>query len=120
MKKIAPGHQYLQFGVNIFPAKQREFSRHTGDSYSYKYDSYYGVYTGYYYAFSALLRIGVHIGAGSKRFREYVNQSSYIRFNGYSDYKTVPYYGLGIQSGMFSFIVSNEGIGGGVNVSFRR
>ncbi len=117
MKKLNAKRQYMQFGVNLFPAMNNDYEKIQGGKTTYKFDCYYGAYTGYYYTFLSLLRTGIHIGAGFKREKEYVKVNNNVKFNGYNDFKITPYYGFGIQIGIVSLIISNEGFGGGINVA---
>ena len=117
MKKLSKRRHYALIGLNIFPAKNSHYKNYqTSNIYYFRFDSYYGLYTGYYLSLHGLLRPGIHIGAGFRRDKKYCIINGNEIENGYSKFKLSPYYGVGIQTGMFSFIISNQGIGGGVNV----
>ncbi len=116
MKRLSKSKQYLLLGINTFPSKTKRFIKSETVRTLYKFDSYYGLFTGYYYGFHPLFRPGIHIGSGFKREKEYTRHG----LNGYTDFRLCPYYGIGLQSGIISLIISNEGIGGGINIVFRR
>jgi len=123
IKRIGESRHYIQAGLNFMPSKtENQLILESKNEHKFTFDSYYGLYTGYYCALIPIFRPGLHIGVGYKREARFSKTESETEFveNGYSDWKITPYIGGGLQFGIFSFIVSNEGIGGGINVFFKR
>jgi hypothetical protein len=103
---------YLIAGFNFLPAKNTKYPV-TGESGETRFipHSYYGGYTGYHWRFSDLIRPGIVFGIGWENEEKEING----RRAGYTGYSTVPYFGVDVHVAIFSFRVSNEGIGCGLN-----
>jgi hypothetical protein len=82
----------------------------------HKTHSYYGIYAGYFLHLSPIFRPGTVVGFGWDCKEKFIDKTPI----GYTDYKFSPYFGLDIHSWFFSFRLSNEGIGAGINVLFGR
>jgi len=80
----------------------------------YKTHSYYGTYLGYFLNLSPIFRPGAILGIGWESDEKFIGNQRI----GYTDYKFTPYFGLDIHCWFFTFRVSNEGIGGGINIYF--
>jgi hypothetical protein len=78
-----------------------------------------GSYAGYHFHLSPLLRPGIYFGAllAQEEIRHSTDGQDYVR-TGYTDYRLAPYFGLSLQAGILSFVFTNLGIGGGLNVPF--
>lgn len=113
--------QYYELGCVILP------SFHTGTIhamdnavYHKKYDrSFYGVYCGYFVMVSPLFRPGILVGSllASKETYSSTDGSSYA-LTDYSALQLDYYTALEVHVGIFTFHLSNKGIGGGLNVNF--
>lgn len=113
--------QYYEFGgVFMIPFHSGPNSVMDSVKYQKEYDrSFYGLYGGYFVTVAPILRPGVLLGTllTSKETYSSRNGTSYSHTSNSSlqmDY----YAAFEIQSGIFTFIVSNKGIGGGLNVQF--
>lgn len=116
IKCIKDSRHYIEAGFNFTPSKTMSTTNITGTyETTYEFDSYYGMSTGYYFGLLQWLRPGVHFGVGYERFKKYSNINGVKKMNGYKDWKASPYLAIGLQIGIATFIVSNEGIGGGIN-----
>jgi hypothetical protein len=108
---------YLTAGFNFLPAKNAKNSapqtQLNGDTLFIPH-SYYGGYSGYHFYLSKWFRPGVVFGVGWEKEEKSV---SGVRI-GYTGYSIVPYFGLDIHCLIFSFRLSNEGIGCGLNFRF--
>ena len=85
-----------------------------------KTHSFFGLYAGTHVALSPAFRPGILAWFSFKReeiFAVYDGQRHRIS---YSPYGVNPYIGIAIHVFVLSFIVTNEGIGGGINFSFGR
>jgi hypothetical protein len=113
--------QYYEIGLSIMPHFSSE-PLNTIDDTKYRKEyakSIYGAYGGYYLALYPILRPGLIFGSVLRK-NEIYSSTDDVTYK-LSDYsKTfIDYYAaFEIQSGIFSFIVSNFGIGGGLNVQF--
>jgi hypothetical protein len=79
----------------------------------------FGLYAGTHIALSPAFRPGITCGFSFKReeiFAVYDGIEQRIR---YSPYEINPYIGLSIHLFVFSFILTNEDVGGGLNFSFK-
>lgn len=116
IKNVKESKHYIEVGFNFIPSKTENYSIIEGISHNkYEFDSYYGMATGYYYGVSRRIRPGLHFGVGYERFKKYSSINGEYQENGYKDWKVTPYFGFGLQIGIASFIITNEGIGGGLN-----
>lgn len=81
--------------------------------------SLYGVYTGYYLYVYPIFRPGLLLGTALKKDEIYksIDGINY-KLEKYDTYKIDYYAGLTIQSGILTFLLSNFGIGGGINIQF--
>ena len=80
----------------------------------YKTHSLYGTYAGYFLNLSPIFRPGAVFGIGWESDEKFIgNQRA-----GYTSFKFTPYFGLDIHCWFLTFRVSNEGIGGGINIRF--
>jgi hypothetical protein len=113
--------QYYEVGFVMLPGvrKNKEIQMQQSIYQESYLHSLYGLYTGYYIIISPLLRPGVLLGSAMKREEIYQSQDDEeFLYSYYSDYSFDYYLGFSIQVGMFSFVLSNYSIGGGINLSF--
>ena len=106
-------------GFNFLPAKKKNYyidqADVLGDT-SNTPNSYYGWYSGYHWRFSVIIRPGVVLGLGWENDVKEIGGQKV----GYSGFSIVPYFGLDVHLAIFSFRLSNEGIGSGLNFRFGR
>jgi hypothetical protein len=113
--------QYYEIGVVLMPNIESEGSSLIeGPKFQKKYDhSFYGAYGGYYITLFPIFRPGFLFGTIMKKNEIYssIDGINY-HITSYSDFNLDYYAAFSIQSGIFSFVLSNKGIGGGINVQF--
>lgn len=111
---------YFTSGVVLRPGQKLQTEEnidHTSEI--RKTHSFFGLYAGTHIALSPAFRPGIKCGFSFKReeiFAVYDGIEQRIR---YSPYEINPYIGLSIHLFVFSFILTNEGVGGGLNFSFK-
>jgi len=104
---------YITTGFNFLPAKNKKYSvaqSIPGDT-TFLPHAYFGAYSGYHWRFSQIIRPGVVFGIGWEREEKEVGGQKI----GYTDFSVIPYFGLDIHIAVFTFRVSNEGVGCGLN-----
>jgi len=81
--------------------------------------SFVGIYTGHsFLMWRGLIRPGFHLGSVYETRSDYIRQNDvYVKRGRGSTSSFQPYFGFKIQALFFTFIISNKGIGGGVNFS---
>ncbi len=81
-------------------------------------ESLYGFYAGYHLYLFPIFRPGVLLGSSLKNENIYrKSATSEMILAEHKEAEISPYFGLSIQAGIFSFVYSNYGIGGGFNFS---
>lgn len=120
MKQSKNQFQYYEGGILVLPSIRSKVAINDTFHFSKEYiHSAYGVYGGYYFNLMSLFRPGILIGTTMRSdvvYKSYDNFSYFL--NEYKDFRLDYYAAFSIQSGMFSFIISNYGIGGGLCYRF--
>jgi|GEM_PF-6036237 hypothetical protein len=83
-----------------------------------KTNSFFGIFAGSYVALTPAFRPGVVAGFTFKREEVFAIINGEQILNSYTPYNINPYIGFSLHFFILSFLVTNEGIGGGVNISF--
>ena len=105
----------LRPGISIGIESNEQFSEQLR-----KTHSFFGLVAGTYIGFSPAVRPGMVAGVSFRREEIFgVSGNQRIR-TGYTPYKISPLFGISLQCFILSFLITNEGIGGGVNYSFGR
>ncbi len=118
--KYLNNRNYLEFGFNILPAKTHKLIEKQEFLYEkQELNSLYGVYSGYYIVLAPIIRPGIVIGTNFIRKLVYRGLTiNNLNKSSYTNYKISPYFGFTTQLGIFTFIVTNIGVGGGINFNF--
>jgi hypothetical protein len=117
LRKLGSGIHYGEGGLLFLPNfKDRTKSNIT--SYDEQKDyvhSLYGAYAGYHLAVFPILRPGIVAGSVLRKDEIFRRRAwEEFSFTGNSDYTFAPYFGLSLQAGVFTFLWTNFGIGGGI------
>ena len=110
--------RYSEYGIDIMPYREREFLTLSNVlNRKERIYSLYGCHYGYYIFIGPLLRPGVHIGTAlqKKQYSVQIIENGPWHNGGYSDFKIVPYFAFSVHCGFVSFVISNIGIGAGIN-----
>ena len=83
-----------------------------------KTHSFFGLFAGSYVGLTPALRPGVVAGFTFKREEIYAVVNGLDVRNSYTPYNINPYIGLSVHFFILSILLTNEGIGGGINLSF--
>jgi hypothetical protein len=83
-----------------------------------KTNSFFGIFAGSYVGLTPALRPGVVAGVTFKRDEVFAIVNDEKILNSYTPYNINPYIGLSLHFFILSFLLTNEGIGGGINISF--
>lgn len=120
MLMLSQEYQYYEGGIILLPASRSKTTINELGKYSREYlNSAYGIYGGYYFYFMPLFRSGVLVGTVIRdNIKLSSNDDRDYYLNSYSDFKMDYYLAFSIQVGMFSFLISNYGIGGGLCYMF--
>jgi len=114
--------EYYEGGVVVLPGSRSGLLNSDVGKYSRQYqNSAYGVYGGYYVYLMSILRPGILVGTTIRDNVVYASDDAALRgawIEAYSDFRFDYYVAFSVQVGLFSFILSNYGIGGGLNYMF--
>lgn len=112
---------YFSSGITLRPGISTGFESNEEFSEQLrKTHSFYGIFAGTHVGFSPAVRPGIVAGVSFKREEIFgVSGNQQIR-TGYTPFKICPLFGISLQFFILSFLITNEGIGGGVNYSFGR
>jgi len=112
--------QYYEAGMVILPASRSRALLNELGKYSKHYqNSAWGVYGGYYFYLMPIFRPGVMLGTTLRDNAIYNSQDGKdFYLHSYSDFRLDYYAAFSVQVMIFSFTISNYGIGGGLNYMF--
>jgi len=114
--------EYYEGGVVVLPGSRSGVLNRDVGKYSRQYrNSAYGVYGGYYVYLMSIFRPGILVGTTIRDNVVYSSNDAALRgawIETYSDFNVDYYVAFSVQVGIFSFILSNYGIGGGLNYMF--
>ncbi|MBN2436252.1 MAG: hypothetical protein JXK07_13385 [Spirochaetes bacterium] len=83
-----------------------------------KTHSFFGLFAGTHIAFSPAIRPSIVAGFSFKREEVVgISEGKQVRID-YTPYRINPYFGIELHCFILSFLVTNEGFGGGVNCTF--
>ncbi len=112
---------YFTSGVVVRPGQELGIEANTPHTSEIrKTHSFFGLYAGTHVALSPAFRPGILAGFSFKREEVFAVYDGQRKRISYSPYGINPYIGLVVHAFVLSFIVTNEGIGGGINFSFGR
>jgi len=120
MRPSGKSFQYYEGGILALPASRSSAAMNDTARYAREYlHSAYGLYGGYFVNLAPVFRPGMIFGTMIRDDAIYKSHDDRGFFlNSYSDFRLDYYAAFSIQAGMFSFIISNYGIGGGLNYLF--
>ena len=114
------GSYYLEGGFVLMPSFSSQ-TVHPVQNFTeeIKYTkSAYGFYAGYHLNLFPIFRPGIVVGSSLKNENIYRKSvSTDLTLADEKEAVISPYFGLSIHSGIFSFVYSNYGIGGGINLT---
>jgi len=112
--------EYYEGGIVVLPGNRTAVTVNDPGIYSKQHrNSAYGFYGGYFYYLAPIFRPGILIGTTVTDNVTYgsADGDRYYLYS-YSDFRMDYYVAFSVQMGMFSVIVSNYGVGGGLNYMF--
>jgi hypothetical protein len=111
---------YFEGGMVGLPASRSKTTLNEPGKYSKEYqNSAYGIYGGTYFYLMPVFRPGILVGTAIRDnivLNSHDDNDYYLR--SYSEFKLDYYIGFSVQAGIFSFVISNYGIGGGLCYMF--
>ena len=120
MRRSTRPFQYYEGGVVILPASRSGTLINEPGKYSKHYqNSAFGLYGGYHVYLMPIFRPGIMLGTTLRDnaiYHSADNDTYYL--HSYSEFRFDYYAAFSIQAGIFSFVISNYGIGGGLNYMF--
>lgn len=112
---------YYEGGLLFKPGREAVRSEHVLD---FQFEerrprTILGTYAGFHVPIFPIFRPGIYLGTLLVRdeIRRGTDGASFTR-SGYAPFEFRPYFGLSVQAGILSFVISNIGMGGGINVAF--
>jgi len=123
MKMSKGGFYYWETGLlGMFGKTSSTPSKSQSYSFEKEYtNSAYGPYGGIHLSLYPILRPGIVFGSLLADKRIYVSTDNQnYSFSRISDYSLIPYFGFSLHMGILSFVLSNIGIGFGLNFNFGR
>lgn len=79
----------------------------------------FGFYAGYHLFLFPIFRPGLYVGTTLKKEDIYQSKTGEdFALSSRSSFRIDPYFAMSLHAGMLSLILSNYGIGGGINVAF--
>jgi len=106
-------YTYYEFGISCLPRNYKTSDNSQVPDNSHMY-SFYGIYGGYYIAIIPAFRPGVLLGTVLTQNAEYYTNSK--RPSSINKLSINYYAGLSIHVFFLTFTITNNGIGGGVNL----